>query len=132
MYKHHFAEDTQKWFWLLVLKESIEISFQMLALHYYNGLNIFDSSETILAYGETEITIFAILLGLNCTIFGILWVFYFFCQKLCFGTFYKQVVFIVDSLFDAFYALYPIMVIANRTGYNNLQIAVGVFQITNL
>ena len=131
-YKRHFSEDTYKWFWLLVFKESTEILFQVIALHYYNGFNLIGNSQTYLAYGENEILVFAILLGMNCIVFGILWIFYFFCHKICFGIFYKQVIFIADSFFDAFYALYPIIVVANRTGYDNLHIAVGVFQFTSL
>ena len=130
-YRKYFGEDTRYWFMSVVIREMIEILFQTFALYYYNGLNVLNPSELVLGYKENEIKLFAILLSLNCIIIGVLWVFYIFAHNLCHGLFFKQIVVIVDSMFDTFYALYPIILVTNQTGFN-LNVAVGVLQINSL
>lgn len=131
LYRAYFGEDKKYWFVMLVVKEIVEIIFQLLALFNYNGLNLFDGDELILSYKPFEIKVFAVLLGINSIIVGILWIFYILNGNLCRGLFFKQVVFVTDTVFDSFYALYPIAVVTFQTGFQ-LYVAVGVLQATNM
>ena len=130
-YRDHFGEDTRNWFIFLVFREIIEILFQTLALYNYNGLNLFNPNQLVLAYGKSAIILFASLLGINAISVGILWILYVLNHRLCQGLFFKQLIFVIDTVFEGFYALFPIAVISARTGFN-LEVAVGVLQTTNL
>ena len=129
-FKIYFGEDTQLWFVFLLIRELIEIFLQMLAIYNYNGLNIFDQDEIVLAYKESEIKLFCILLSLNCILVGLLWLFYTCCYQHCHGYSFKQLLFFIDTIFDTFYALFPIILITNENGFN-LQTSVAVLQTTN-
>ena len=136
-YKHYFGEDTQYWFVLLIFREMFEIIFQYLALLNYNGINLLNPNELVLAFKDWQVLTFSILLGLNAIIFGLLWIVYILdvsrligsCQ--CRGRLFKTIIFGVDTLFDTFYALFPIVLVTIDTGFNP-QIAVGVLQSPNL
>ena len=130
-YQIHFGEDTRNWFVLLVFKEIIEIVFQTLALYNYNGVNLFDRNQVVLAYPRFSIILFASLLGGNAIIVGILWILYVLQHRLCQGLFFKQLVFITDTIFEGFYALFPILFLAIQTNFN-LEVSVGALQTTNL
>ena len=130
-YRSHFGEDTRNWFMFLVFREVIEILFQTLALYNYNGLNLFNPSQVVLAYRQSAIILFASLLGINAMAVGILWILYVLNHKLCQGLFFKQLIFVIDTVFEGFYALFPIAVISASTGFN-LEVAVGVLQTSNL
>ena len=130
-YKRNFGEDTKNWFVLLFIREFTEIILQVIASFNYNGLNIFNKNEIELAYKQSDIKIFILLLSINSIIIGILWIFYLFKFNLCYGIFFKQIIFFIDTIFDIFYALFPIIVITNDIGIN-LTIAIGVLNTTNL
>ena len=130
-YRKHFGEDTAYWFILLVFREIIEIAFQSFALLYYNGLNYFNPNDRILAYKTNDVLLFSVLLGLNGIFVGLLWLMYVFEGNLCRGAFFKYLFFLIDSIFDTFYALFPIFVIARQTNYN-LRIAIGALQTANV
>ena len=129
-YRIYFGEDTRNWFILLLLRELMEITLQIFAAYQYNGLNIFSPNDVVLAFGPTEVKLFCLLLSINCIIMGILWLFYVFCHKSCHGIFFKQLIFVTDTIFDTFYALYPIIVISNQNGFN-WKMAVAVLRSTN-
>ena len=128
-YKFHFGEDTRNWFVLLMIRELIEILVQIVAAYNYNGFDMFNTNNTILGYKEYEIKLFCMSLSLNCIITGILWLFYLFCHNLCHGVFFKQIIFLTDTIFDTFYALFPIIIVTNQSGYSS-QLAVSVLQTT--
>ena len=130
-YKYYFGEDTQFWFVSLVFREITEISFQTFGTFSYNGLNLFDTDQLLLAYSATDIKIFTLLVGLNSIICGILWILYVFANRLCHGQFYKQIVFLVDTIFDTSYALYPIFVVYNQQPKFNIIKAVGALQASH-
>ena len=131
-YKLYFGEDTPLWFVLLMLREMVEILFQIFAAFNYNGLNLLNKTQLVLAYNENSVKLFAILLSTNSIICGIFWTFYVFGNHLCRGIFFKQMLFVVDTIFDSLYALYPIIVIYNEPGPFRLSMAVAVLQTTNL
>ena len=131
-YSKHFGEDTLKWFMVLVTREIIEIIFQTLALFNYNGVNVFDTSQIVLAYRPEVITTFATLVGANAIIVGILWICYILKADYCHGLFFKQLVFVIDTIFDTCYALYPIYAVLSDLTRFNLEVAIGVLQTTNL
>ena len=87
--------------------------------------------ELVLSYKENEIKLFCYLFSLNCIFTGILWFFYLYCDRLCRGKSFKQLVFFVDTLFDTFYALLPIIVITNRSEFD-IKLAMAVLQTTNV
>ena len=130
-YRLYFGEDTRNWFIILVIREIIEILFQVFAAFNYNGLNLFDKNEIVLAYQESDIKLFCFLLSMNCIIVGILWFGYIVAYKFCHGIFFKHVIFVLDTLFDTFYALFPIIVVTNQSGFD-LQLAVGSLQTKNM
>ena len=132
-YKYHFGEDTRNWFVLLMVREIVEITIQIFALYNMNGVNLFYPKEIVLASKQFTVKLFTILLCMNSIIVGILWIFYLVQHKLCHGDFFKQLVFVIDTLFDTFYALFPIIIIANETGFDNfnLKVAVGSLQLKN-
>ena len=132
-YKHHFGEDTRNWFILLMIRESVEVIVQIIAIFNFNGYNIFSPNQLVLALSESEIKLFTIILCLNCILVGILWIFYVCGYKLCHGEFFKQLVFVVDTIFDTFYALFPIIIVINQNNKKfNLMVAVGSLQSTNM
>ena len=55
---------------------------------------------------------------------------YIFCHQSCHGQFFKQLIFLVDTIFDTFYAVFPIIIVANEEKFN-LKLAVAVLQTTN-
>ena len=117
-YRTHFGEDTRNWFILLSLRELMEITLQTFAAYQYNGLNIVSPNEVLLAFHPNEVKLFCLLLCINCILTGILWLFYVFCHKLCHGMFFKQLIFFIDTIFDTFYALFPIIIVSNQNGFN--------------
>ena len=130
-YKHYFGEDTYNWFMLLLLREIVEILFQILAVFNYNGVNLLDANQVVLGYQEFEVKLFSVLLSMNCISLGIMWILYLFGGKICHGQFFKQIIFVLDTVFDTFYALFPIIVVTARSGFN-LRLAVGVLQTSNM
>ena len=130
-YSFHFGEDSRNWFLLLSFRELAEITLQILAAFNYNGFNIFSKNQVVLGYGDTQVLLFCILLSLNCVFTGILWMLYIFCHNFCHGHFFKQLIFLVDTLFDTFYAIFPIIIVANQEKFN-LKLAVAVLQTTNM
>ena len=131
-YNYHFGPDTHKWLVLLMAREIFEILIQFIAFLNYNGLNVFDLNQVSLSYQQNEIIIFAWILGLNCVFSGILWILYVFWHRLFQGAFYKYLVFIIDTIFDTMYALYPIAVIISQTGATRFGIVAGSLQTNNL
>ena len=130
-YKHYFGEDTRNWFALLIIREFVEILIQIFAIYNFNGLNIFDNNQLILASPQWDIKIFTSILCINCIIVGILWILYVIQNKCCHGQLFKQTVFVIDTIFDTFYALFPIIVVTSQSGFN-LSYAVGSLQTPNL
>ena len=122
-FKSHFGEDTKNWFVLLWIRELIEIFFQIFAVYNYNGLNLFNTNQVVLPYKEYEVKVFSILLGSNCVLIGSLWLFYVFCHSCCRCQSFKKLIFFVDTTFDTFYALFPIIIVINQNGFN-LKLAV--------
>ena len=132
-FRRYFAEDTKYWFMVLFVREIIELVFQSFALLSYNGLNIFNPDGLVLSYPETSILIFSILLGINGIIAGSLWIAYVVnCKSYCRGVFFKYVVFVIDSLFDTFYGLFPIVAIIASQHKFRLSIAIGSLQTSNV
>ena len=133
-YKHYFGEDTRNWFILLMAREITEIIVQIFSLFNMNGLNLFYPNEIVLASKELSVKLFTILLCSNSILVGILWIFYLVQNKLCHGEFFKQLIFVIDTIFDTFYALFPIIIVANETGFSNfnLSIAIGSLQSGNM
>ena len=60
--------------------------FQIFGVFNYNGLNIFDNKQIILALKEENIKLFSIILSVNSIIVGILWVY----RCILFGSTHKQ------------------------------------------
>ena len=131
-YNFHFGYDTHKWLVLLMAREVFEIVVQFVAFLNYNGLNVFDLNQVSLAYQESEIILFAWILGLNGLFCGILWLFYVYLHGYCYGTFFKYLMFLIDTIFDTMYALYPITVVILQTRSIQLSTIVGTLQATNL
>ena len=130
-YSVRFGEDTRNWFVLLVVREVTEILLQTIALYNYNGLNLFNENQSILAHEQSAIKLFAILLSCNAILVGFLWIFYTLNGTFCRGLLFKQIIFVVDTIFDAFYALFPISAISAQIGFN-LSVGIGALQTTNL
>ena len=133
LYKHYFGEDTRNWFILLMIREIIEIVVQIFALCNMNGLNLFYQNQIVLSSKEFTIKLFTILLCLNSITVGILWILYLVQNKLCHGELFKQSVFVIDTIFDTFYALFPIIIVANENGLDdlNFNVAIGSLQSKN-
>ena len=130
-YRYYFGEDSTNWFLLLSIRELAEITLQIFAAFNYNGFNIFSPNQVVLGYGETQVLLFCVLLSLNCVFTGILWTSYVFFHNFCHGPFFKQVIFFVDTLFDTFYAVFPIIIVTNEEKLN-LKLAVAVLRTTNV
>ena len=128
----NFGEDTPNWFILLSIREVIEILLQILAAYNYNGYNLLAPEQVVLPYKDSQVMTFCILLSVNCVFTGILWLCYTFIHKLCHGSFFKQLIFFVDTIFDTFYVIFPIVIVVTNTSGFNLKLAVAVLQSTNL
>ena len=103
--------DTGKWCLLMIFREIFEISLQTQALLIYNGTNIFDKNNVYLANEPRYIKVFAIFLFSNCTTCGILWLFYAFKPKLCYGLLFELILYCLDAIFDIFYAIFPFIIV---------------------
>ena len=130
-YKTHFGVDSYNWFVVLLLREVMEIIFQVFAAYNYNGINVLDANQTTLGYQEFEVKLFCVLLSMNSLCLGVMWIFYLVGYQLCHGDFFKHLIFVIDTLFDTFYALFPIIVVTSRSQFN-LQVAVGTLQTSTV
>ena len=130
-YKKWFGEDTPFWFVMLIIREILEFIVQTAALFYYNGYNILDRNDLVLAYRPKYVLLFAMVLGSNGLTVGALWVLYVVKYSSCHGLFFKEIVFVTDTIFDTFYAIFPLLIVAIQNDFQ-LSIAVGALQANDL
>ena len=77
-----------------------------------------------------HIITFTILLGMNCVMVGILWMVYALKPKMCHGYVFKQELVIIDTLFDTFYAIFPMIIVLVEQEEAQFMNAVAALQIS--
>ena len=92
-----------------MVREIIEICIQTYALLLYGGLDIFDPNRNVLAQRPLIIQDMAIILGLNCIFTGIIFMLYIVKHNVIHGKSFLTLVFIVDTTFEIFYVLFPLL-----------------------
>eukprot|EP01083_Nonionella_stella_P195393 719810_1 len=110
----YMVTDTTGWIIRGVLYEISEIIVQTNACALYNGYNMLDprnKEDIYLANQSQFITIFAVILSLNCFGSGLLWLCYSLLTEHCHGLLFKLLLFCVDEISDLFYTLFPFIVI---------------------
>ena len=118
LYWQCLGYDSTGWIISSILSEILELSVQSQAMLMYNGLNLFDSSQVILAEKSQFIRWFAFILCLNASASGISWCSYAVIPGKCHGLKFLLVVFIVDQCCDLFYTLFPFIVVV-QDSYNS-------------
>eukprot|EP01083_Nonionella_stella_P295451 1004179_1 len=116
-YDLYFGLDKNGAILKMILMETVEIVMQSFALLLYNGYNVFDPNEVVLAYKPQFIYLFVSILSLNCIGVGILWSFYALTQNKVNGLVFKMMEFGIDQFCDLFYTAYPFVVVFGDT-YN--------------
>lgn len=130
-YKKYLGVGTAAWIFRLMYSEMGEILFQSFTLIYYNGYNIFNPQQLVLGYKQIPILTFAVFLGVNSILCGIFWCLYLTIPKMFHGFFFKQLLFVFDTIFDFFYAAFPLVVVLFQTNWD-LTTAVGTLQTSQL
>ena len=101
-------------------------------MYNYNGVILLNTNKFTLAYSKTSILIFSTLLGLNAIIVALLWLFYIFSNShFCHGIYFQQLLGTIDTIFDFFYALFPLVVVIIQVGFNIIA-GVGALQTSNM
>eukprot|EP01083_Nonionella_stella_P126661 383459_1 len=131
LYQKVFFTDSGWWIVKKLLTELFEIWVQTTALLYYNGgYTLFGSSrdgeEVVLALKHQYIVLFAAFLSSNCIFCCIIWLFYAFKPLLCHGLVFEVVLYSLDIVFDVFYTLFPLIVVAQSN--NTLLTALAALQ----
>ena len=122
-----FEVDTGFWIAQKCSAEMFEIFIQTTALLYYNGYILFSSSnEVALAHKPQYIKLFAIFLSMNSIFVCIIWLFYAFKPLICHGFVFQLVLYSLDVIFDIFYALFPLIMVAQESA--DFEVALGYLQ----
>eukprot|EP01084_Bolivina_argentea_P188642 324679_1 len=128
-YKKTFQVDTGFWCLLVILREFMEIFIQSQALLLYNGTSslLINDSDVHLANEPKFIKLFAVFLSLNSITCGVLWLLYAFKHSFCHGILFELILSTTDSIYDIFYALFPLIVVLNDKNASVL-VALGSLQ----
>ena len=97
-------------FTYIFLQQLTEIMFQFVCLLYYNGLNVFDTNEIILAQSKDDVLRFSLIFSLNCGALSILW-------RLP-GVWIVEM-FIVGLIFDICYAWWSFSALISLESYSS-------------
>lgn len=135
-YAHYFTYDSPMTIVWLQIREMVEIILQTCALYYYGGsqnsfikwLNGSDDDTIILAEKHGYVQLFCYILCTNCVLIGILWLLYLVKHKTFHGTYFKFLIFSVDTLFDICFAIFPFVLVNNADDGNfdiDIEIAIG-------
>ena len=119
-----FRHDSPMSISVLLFREGLEVLFQNAAFFYYAGsqhdfvrwLNG-SGNDIILAQSSEYVVIFSWFLSLNCIILGIMWLLYLFKNDKCKLKFFAYSMFIIDLFFDAFYAIFPLLLIGENINF---------------
>ena len=121
-YKKYFGEDKLLWMVYLLLREGAELLLQTQVLYIYSGYNLF-TQEIELGKKPGVVIAFAVMLCINCIMYGICWLGYAFIGRLCRGIFFKQLLYVVDTIFDTFYAIFPLIMALQEQSNFSLALA---------
>ena len=131
-YNKFFGYKTPGTIMQLILKEFIEIGIQNIAFYFYAGsqhpvIHFFNNTsesgsdedlmnetmarDNILSVRKFGVLLFAWFLTLDCIVLSIMWSLYVFKNKFFNGEFFVFIMFVIDCMFDLFYALYPLTLI---------------------
>ena len=129
-YRQNCAVDSANWIIMKVMGEIFEILTQTVALWAYNGTSITQTSTIYLAYEKQFVYIFTIFLFLNCVLCTALWLFYALQPKLCHGLLFQLLLVSIDTIFDIFYAFFPMIpIIVNNQNeeesYQNILVSLA-------
>eukprot|EP01084_Bolivina_argentea_P134263 236855_1 len=97
--------DSGTWCIKTLILEIIEICVQTSALLTYNG------ARRNLAYEPKYIELFSTIIFVNCILCGVMWFFYAFKNRSCYGVSFQLVLDSCDSLLDLFYVTFPMIIV---------------------
>eukprot|EP01083_Nonionella_stella_P243848 849302_1 len=131
-YKRQFQEDRPGWIIKHFAVESCEIVLQTLALFQYAGVQFHPDKNDNLAEEYQYVLLFGVMIATNAISVGFLWVFYVFWNQSCHGKSFHFSLLIVDSFFDTFYAIFPLILVWDYTVNAGNAIKVGSFYTQDL
>eukprot|EP01084_Bolivina_argentea_P134262 236853_1 len=109
--------DSATWCIKTIILEIIEICVQTSALLTYNG------ARRNLAYEPKYIELFSTIIFVNCILCGVMWFFYAFKNRSCYGVSFQLVLDSWDSVWDLFYVTFPMIIVWN---YDNSSLLTGL------
>eukprot|EP01084_Bolivina_argentea_P138239 243416_1 len=115
-----FGEDRCLWITQLILSEIIEISLQTIVCLKYNGMYIvlninqlkidINKGDFSLAEKREFVLLFAFIIGFNCMFTGFFWILYTINNEKYHGKTFKNMLFVIDSMFDFLYVTFPFII----------------------
>eukprot|EP01083_Nonionella_stella_P243849 849304_1 len=131
-YKRTFQDDRPGWIIKHFAIESCEIVLQTLALFQYAGVQFQSGKNDNLAEEYQYVLLLGIMIGMNAITVGFLWIFYVFWNQSCHGKSFHFSLLIADSIFDTFYAIFPLILVWDYTVNAGNAIKVGSFYTQDL
>ena len=109
-----FELDSGPWIAKEIIKEIVEIATQTSALLFYNAYSqtASDEDDVVLAQDPEFIMLFTGFIASNCILTSTMWLFYAFRPLSCHGLLFHGILYSIDAVFDIFYAMYPLIVVA--------------------
>lgn len=122
-YDNHLSTHTCYWVINVLGRETFEIIIQSIVFLQYAGAQssllyyFYDSNKTIAAESKEYVMLFAIFLSFNCILSGLLWLLYLYKNNISFikeGKSFGYLLFIIDAIFDTFYAVFPLLLLGDN------------------
>ena len=119
LYERYFYFDSKYKIWSILGGELFEICVQFYGLCLLGGIDLLYPDSVVLSQEYYTVESFAIIVGLNCIITGLVWMIYIIFHNTWHGSLFFGLIFFVDSIFEITYALFPLL---NLTQSNTLAI----------
>ena len=112
-------------YWVInvMSRETFEIIIQSIVFLQYGGAQssllylFYSSNKLIAAESKQYVMLFAIFLSSNCILTGLLWLLYLYKNNINFikqGKLFGYLLFILDAIFDTFYAIFPLLLLGDN------------------
>eukprot|EP01083_Nonionella_stella_P078291 214153_1 len=115
MPSRQFQEDRPGWIIKHFVIESCEIVLQTFALFQYAGVQLQLGKNDNLAEEYQYVWLFGIMIAMNAITVGFFWIFYVSWNQSCHGKSFHFSLLIVDSIFETFYAIFPLILVWDYT-----------------
>ena len=114
-----------------MFREWFEIILQFSALLLYGGINIFNFDFNSLSQETSVVVTFAVIISLNCILFGILLLCYVIKFNIFYGYMFISINFASDTVFEFMYALFPLIYLTSSNSIFSLR-SLGMYCIRSV